>query len=101
MDAQEQSSEQTRRDEASPTSAFGEAKSDNAEPDRAKAAEAKSGADKHSSTAVVPSLLDTRISDLGLKIEGSAVEKFVQQLYRELEQKKIFKFRPTCYLTDE
>ena len=47
------------------------------------------------------SLLDTRICDLGLAIEGSAVEKFVQQLYRELEQKKILKFRPPCYLTDE
>ncbi len=48
-----------------------------------------------------PQLLDTRICDLGLAIEGSAVEKFVQQLYRELEQKKIMKFRPPCYLTDE
>jgi hypothetical protein len=48
-----------------------------------------------------PSLLNTRICDLGLKIEGSAVEKFVQQLYRELEQKRIIKFRPLCYLTDE
>jgi hypothetical protein len=47
------------------------------------------------------SLLSTRICDLGLAIEGSAVEKFVQQLYRELEQKKILKFRPGCYLTDE
>jgi hypothetical protein len=47
------------------------------------------------------SLLDTRICDLGLSIEGSAVEKFVQQLYRELEQKKILRFRPPCYLTDE
>ncbi|HZR65688.1 MAG TPA: putative zinc-binding metallopeptidase [Terriglobales bacterium] len=47
------------------------------------------------------SLLDTRICDLGLTIEGSAVEKFVQQLYRDLEQKKILKFRPACYLTDE
>jgi hypothetical protein len=46
-------------------------------------------------------LLNTRICDLGLAIEGSAVEKFVQQLYRELEQKKILKFRPACYLTDE
>jgi hypothetical protein len=46
-------------------------------------------------------LLSTRICDLGLTIEGSAVEKFVQQLYRELEQKKILKFRPACYLTDE
>ena len=48
-----------------------------------------------------PQLLDTRICDLGLTIEGSAVEKLVQQLYRELEQKKIMKFRPPCYLTDE
>jgi hypothetical protein len=47
------------------------------------------------------SLLDTRICDLGLVIEGSAVERFVQQLYRELERKKILKFRPACYLTDE
>ena len=38
-----------------------------------------------------PALLDTRICDLGLKIEGSQVETFVQQLYRELEQKKIAK----------
>ena len=48
-----------------------------------------------------PSLLDTRICDLGLAIEGSAVDKFVQQLYRELERKKILKFRPAVYLTDE
>jgi putative zinc-binding metallo-peptidase len=48
-----------------------------------------------------PSLLDTRIRDLGLKLEGSGAEKFVQQLYRELEQKKLTKFRPGCYLTDE
>src|SRR5215471_18954276 len=52
-------------------------------------------------TAAPPSLLDTRIRDLGLKLEGSAAEKFVQQLYRELEQKRIAKFRPACYLTDE
>jgi hypothetical protein len=47
------------------------------------------------------SLLDTRICDLRLTIEGSAVAKFVEQLYRELAQKKILKFRPPCYLTDE
>jgi Putative zinc-binding metallo-peptidase len=47
------------------------------------------------------SLPDTRICDLGLKIEGSQVERFVQQFYRELEQKKILKFRPGVYLTDE
>lgn len=48
-----------------------------------------------------PSLLETRICDLGLKMEGSEVEKFVQRLYRELEQKGVTKFRPVCYLTDE
>ncbi|MBV9342072.1 MAG: putative zinc-binding metallopeptidase [Acidobacteria bacterium] len=46
-------------------------------------------------------LLNTRIRDLGLRIEGSAVEKYVEQLYRELGQKEITKFRPACYLTDE
>jgi hypothetical protein len=46
-------------------------------------------------------LLSTRICDLGLTIEGSPVEKLVQQLYRELDQKKIMKFRPPFYLTDE
>jgi hypothetical protein len=56
---------------------------------------------EQASAPEAPSLLDTRICDLGLAIEGSAVEKFVQQLYRELEQKNILKFRPACYLTDE
>jgi len=46
-------------------------------------------------------LLETRICDLGLAIEGSPVQRLVQQLYRELEQKKIMKFRPPVYLTDE
>src|SRR6266404_8849863 len=46
-------------------------------------------------------VLSTRICDLGLTIEGSPVERLVQQLYRELEQKKIMKFRPAFYLTDE
>jgi hypothetical protein len=47
------------------------------------------------------SVLNTKICDLGLKLEGSDVEPFVQQLHRELEEKKIKKFRPQCYLTDE
>ncbi len=47
------------------------------------------------------SLVDRRICDLGLKLEGSDVEPFVQQLHRELEEKKIHKFKPQCYLTDE
>lgn len=46
-------------------------------------------------------LVNTRICDLGLKLEGSDVEPFVQQLHRELEEKKIKKFKPQCYLTDE
>src|SRR5947209_17867592 len=79
MEAQEQAAEQARS-EQTPAATSG----DGAAPETNK-----------------PSLLDTRICDLGLTIEGSAVEKFVQQLYRELEQKKIFKFRPPCYLTDE
>jgi Putative zinc-binding metallo-peptidase len=48
-----------------------------------------------------PAIQDTRICDLELTVEGSAVEKFVQQLYSELEKKKITKFRPAVYLTDE
>lgn len=47
------------------------------------------------------SLLDKPIRELGLKIEGSPVERFVQRLYRELEQKRLTKFRPQVYLTDE
>jgi hypothetical protein len=46
-------------------------------------------------------VVNTRICDLGLKLEGSEVERFVQQLHRELEDKKIKKFKPQCYLTDE
>jgi hypothetical protein len=44
-------------------------------------------------------LLNTRISDLRLHIEGSPLEPYVQRLYRELEAKKI-RFRPKVYLTD-
>ncbi len=46
-------------------------------------------------------LLSRRISDLGLKLEGSPVERYVQMLYRELEAKRLRYFRPPCYLTDE
>jgi Putative zinc-binding metallo-peptidase len=46
-------------------------------------------------------ILDKRISDLGLTIESSGLHRFVQQLYRELERKKITKFHPVCYLSDE
>ena len=46
-------------------------------------------------------LLSRPIRELGLKLEGSPVERFVQQLYRELEDRRLMKFRPACYLTDE
>ncbi len=49
----------------------------------------------------VRDLLNKPIRDLGLKIEGSSVERFVRQLYRELERKGLRKFRPLVYLTDE
>jgi Putative zinc-binding metallo-peptidase len=46
-------------------------------------------------------LLDKPIRELGLRIEGSPVERFVDRLYRELEQKRLTRFRPAVYLTDE
>ena len=49
----------------------------------------------------VRDLLGKRISQLGLKLEGSPVERYVLQLYRELERKGLQRFRPLCYLTDE
>ncbi len=46
-------------------------------------------------------LLPKRISELGLKLEGSPVERCVHTLYRELERKGLKHFRPPIYLTDE
>jgi hypothetical protein len=46
-------------------------------------------------------LLGRPIRELGLKLEGSPVHRFVEQLYRELDAKGLTKFRPLCYLTDE
>ena len=46
-------------------------------------------------------LLSRPIRELGLTLAGSPVERFVEQLYRELEAKGLTKFRPACYLTDE
>ena len=46
-------------------------------------------------------ILNKPIRELGLKIEGSTLQRFVEQLYRELGQKGLMKFRPACYLTDE
>ena len=44
-------------------------------------------------------LLNTRIADLGLKIEGSPVEPLIRRLNREFERKGLT-FRPGFYLTD-
>jgi hypothetical protein len=46
-------------------------------------------------------VLGKRIRELGLRLEGSPVEPYVRQLYRELERRGLQKFRPVCYLTDE
>ena len=45
-------------------------------------------------------LLDQRISELGLSIRGSLVEKYVERLYDELDAKGL-RFRPPVYLSDE
>jgi hypothetical protein len=49
----------------------------------------------------VQEILAKPIKELGLKLEGSPLERFVQQLYRELDRKGLKKFRPLCYLSDE
>ena len=46
-------------------------------------------------------LLSRPIRELGLTLAGSPVERFVEQLYRELDARGLTKFRPACYLTDE
>jgi hypothetical protein len=46
------------------------------------------------------SLLDQRISELGLTIRGSLVEKYVDRLYAELDAKGL-RFHPPVYLSDE
>lgn len=46
-------------------------------------------------------VLGKPIRELGLRLEGSPVEPYVRQLYRELERRGLRKFKPVCYLTDE
>lgn len=41
------------------------------------------------------------IKELGLRLEGSPLEKYVIQLHDELGRKGLKHFRPACYLTDE
>src|SRR6185437_10994100 len=49
----------------------------------------------------IQEMLSQPIQQLGLKLEGSPLERFVHQLYKELGAKGLHKFRPMCYLTDE
>jgi hypothetical protein len=49
----------------------------------------------------VKEILAKPIRDLGLKLEGSPLERFVQRLRGELDRKGLKRFRPRCYLTDE
>jgi hypothetical protein len=46
-------------------------------------------------------ILSRRIRDLGLRLEGSKLEKYVQQLYAELAARGLERFRPAVYLSDE
>ncbi len=46
-------------------------------------------------------LLSKPIKELGLRLEGSPLEKYVQELHEELGRKGLKHFRPACYLTDE
>ena len=45
-------------------------------------------------------LLRARIKDLSLHLSGTPLERYIQQLYTELEAKG-FSFRPECYLSDQ
>lgn len=45
-------------------------------------------------------LLDMRIKDLGVRIEGSRLQPRIKQLYAELDSKGI-SFKPECFLADE
>lgn len=45
-------------------------------------------------------LLEMRIRDLGLRIEGSALQGMIERLYQELAANGLA-FRPPCYLADE
>jgi len=49
----------------------------------------------------IQDMMSKPIRDLGLKLEGSPLERFVVQLYKELDRKGIGKFHPRCYLSDE
>jgi hypothetical protein len=46
------------------------------------------------------SILERKISELQLRIEGTHLEKLTEQLHRELDARAL-SFRPRCYLSDE
>lgn len=48
----------------------------------------------------LPPLLEQKISQLALRIEGTVLEQRIHQLHAELEAKGLA-FRPRCYLSDE
>jgi len=52
-------------------------------------------------SAEVREILGRRIDQLGLKLEGSPVERFVLRLHDELRRKGLKRFQAVCYLTDE
>ena len=45
-------------------------------------------------------LLERKISQLGLTLEGTTLQPLVEQLHQELEQKGLV-FRPPCHVGDE
>ena len=45
-------------------------------------------------------LLDIRICDLRLRIQGTPLERHIERLYEELEVRRL-RFRPHCWLSDE
>jgi len=44
--------------------------------------------------------MQMKIANLGLKIQGTAIEPLIHQLYRELSLKQLI-FKPVCFLADE
>ncbi|HYM61555.1 MAG TPA: putative zinc-binding metallopeptidase, partial [Thermoanaerobaculia bacterium] len=46
-------------------------------------------------------LLPKRIRELGLRLEGTPLAGQIEELYRELDEHGLHRFRPLCYLSDE
>ncbi len=60
----------------------------------------KAAADPDWASGTDEQLLDLRLSDLKLKIEGSPLEPQIEQLYKELAGHNLL-FRPYCWLSDD